>query len=169
MSELGHINLRGKVSNPEFVAAVTSVLGQGLPVDANTMTIENHRVFWLGPDEWLIVTANEDFADLLVQLRQALVQQHAAATDVSGGNIVLRLAGQGARDILAKGCTLDFHAETFPVGTCAQSGLAKANVLIGLVDEQPTYEIVVRRSFADYLGLWIQVVATELNVKYSIA
>ena len=169
LPELGHIILRGNSKNAEFVAAANATLGQELPHSANTMTSGDSRVFWLGPDEWLIVALAEDTLGLLRRLREFLSGQHASVTDMSGGQIALRLAGPGVRDVLAKGCTLDFHPHKFKVGTCAQSGLAKANVLIGLVDDQPVYEIVVRRSFAEYLVLWFRHAAREYGVNFSVA
>ncbi len=169
LPELGHIILRGNPKNAEFVAAANATLGQELPHSANTMTSGDSRVFWLGPDEWLIVALAEDTLGLLTRLREFLSGQHASVTDMSGGQIALRLAGPGVRDVLAKGCTLDFHPHKFKVGTCAQSGLAKANVLIGLVDDQPVYEIVVRRSFAEYLVLWFRHAAREYGVNFSVA
>jgi len=165
---MGHINLRGNVNNSEFVAAIRSVLGQDLPVNANTMTLDSHRVYWLGPDEWLIVTAHENTRGLVDQISRLREDQHVAVTDVSGGNILLRLVGENARDVLAKGCTLDFHPDALPVGHCAQSGLAKANMLIGYIDNQPTYEIVVRRTFSEYLCLWLQDAGAEYGVEFSV-
>ena len=165
---MGHINLRGNANDSDFVAAIRSVLGQDLPVNANTMTVDSHRVYWLGPDEWLIVTAHENMRGLVEQISRMRQGQHVAVTDVSGGNILLRLVGENARDVLAKGCTLDFHPDALPVGHCAQSGLAKANILIGHIDKQPTYEIVVRRSFSEYLCLWLQQAGAEYGVEFTV-
>ena len=154
---LGQINLRG---DPGSVSSVASqLLGEELPLTANTMRIGVRRVYWLGPDEWLIVTVAEETAGLLAQLRDAL--QQASLTDVSGGQVALRISGPNARDVLEMGCTLDFHPSEFKVGDCAQTGLAKATVLIGLIDNEPTYEILVRRSFADYLARWLRRSAGE--------
>ena len=168
LPDLGHINLRGDPMDAEFIATASSELGQELPVAPNSMSSGAHHVYWLGPNEWLIVTLLKDTQDLLVRLRESLAGQHASVTDVSGGQIALRFAGPGVRDVLAKGCTLDFRPERFVKGCCAQSGLAKANVLIGLVDDQPGYEIVIRRSFAEYLVLWLRHAAREYEVKFSV-
>ena len=126
------------------------------------------RIYWLGPNEWLVVCRISDGPDLMAGLRESLSGQHASVTDVTGGQIAMQLSGTGVRDVLAKGCTLDFHPDIFTVGNCAQSGLAKANVLIGLVDDQPTFEIVVRRSFAEYLALWLRHAAGEYRVSFSV-
>ena len=45
---------------------------------------------------------------------------------------------------------------------------AMANLLIGLVDDHPTFEIVVRRSFAEYLAFWFKHAAGEYRVRFSV-
>lgn len=163
-SGLGHLNLRGSVQDQRFVRAVEDVLGQKLPTMANTSIIDAHRVYWLGPDEWLILTGEQTLAQ---ELQKYLAGLHAAVNDLSGGQIALRVAGPHFRDILAKGCTLDFHPRVFTNGMCAQSGLAKASVLIGLLDEPDVFDIVVRRSFSDYLIRWLQHAAAEFGTTFS--
>lgn len=163
--DVDHINLRGDPDDKKFITTVKSVLGQDLPVTANTVSEGKHRIYWLGPNEWLVVT--QRVTELLPVLRESLAGQHASATDVCGAQVSMLLSGPGVTDVLAKGCTLDFHADEFGVGNCAQSGLAKASVLIGLVDDTPTFQIVVRRSFAEYLALWLRHAASEYNVRIS--
>ena len=153
--DLGHINLRGRASNAEFMQPVERALGQALPTRPNTFSADRHQVFWLGPDEWLIVTAAAEAAELAERLKQATSGTHASVNDISGGQIALMLKGAKCRDLLAKGCTLDLHPGVFTHGDCAQSGLARANVLLALVDETPTFLIVVRRSFSEYLCRWL--------------
>jgi sarcosine oxidase subunit gamma len=165
--EFGSINLRGNPQNAEFVARVASTLGQQLPVIANTMTVGSNRVFWLGPNEWQIMASAIDTPGLLARLRESLSGQHACVTDVSGGLVSLQLAGPAARDILARGCTLDLHVDKFRLGCCAQSGLAKANVLIGLIEDTPSFQIVVRRSFAEYLAQWLKAATREYGVQFT--
>ena len=167
-ANLSHINLRGSLENLEFVRGATNLLGQELPVIANTMTLGKLRIYWLGPNEWLILTSVDGSPKLVTQLREALQRQHASVTELSGGQVTMRINGPHVRDVLAKGSTLDFHPAEFEVGACAQSGLAKANILIGLIDEEPVFEIVVGRSFAEYLVLWLEHAATEYNVEFSV-
>lgn len=165
--DLGHVNLRGAATDPDFLQAVEGVLGQPLPVAPNTMSQGAHRVFWLGPDEWLVVTAAPQAVDVAPALQQATSQMHASVNDLSGGQVALLLEGARARDLLAKGCTLDLHPQVFKPGDCAQSGLAKANILIGLEEDAPTFIIVVRRSFADYLGRWLARAGQEFGIVFT--
>ena len=160
MSELkqidrAHINLRGDAQTARFINGVRSALGQELPVAANTFIEKDHRIYWLGPDEWL-VTAEPGQATLLVdKLEDALAGEHVAINDQSGGQVSLLLSGSDARDRLSRGCTLDLHPDVFSVGECAQCGLAKANVLIACIDAAPVYEIIVRRTFSEYVLRWL--------------
>ena len=167
--DLGHVNLRGNPDDADFVAAVEGVLGQSLPIAPNTVTSGRHRVFWLGPDEWLVATAAERATKIAARLQGAAVPFHAAVNDSSGSHVAILLEGSQARDILAKGCTLDLHPSVFAVGTCAQSGLAKAGVLLALLDDSPTFMIVVRRSFSDYLCRWMARAGKDSGVVFSEA
>ena len=154
--DLGHINLRGNADDSRFVEAVAEVLGQTLALRPNTLTQSEHRIYWLGPDEWQVVTAPDRVGDLLSQLEQTLAGQHVAINDISGGQVALHLSGDDVPALLAKACTLDLHPSVFDVGDCAQSGLAKANVLLGCIDAAPVYEIIIRRSFSEYLLQWLR-------------
>ena len=154
--DLGHINLRGDSRDDTFIDAVAKVLGQRLPREPNTVSIADHRVYWLGPNEWQIVVEDGRADELANGLEDAFVDRHVAVNNLSGGQVALHLTGTAVPDLLAPACTLDLHPTVFGVGECAQSGLAKANVLIGYIDATPVYEIIVRRSFSEYLLRWLR-------------
>jgi sarcosine oxidase subunit gamma len=165
---LTHINVRGNAVDQRFLAGVSKVVGVAPPIAANTFSeLEGDTVYWLGPDEWLIVSAGKPAATLEAELRTALAGSRFAVTDVSGGQTVLVLRGARIRELLAKGCPLDLHVRAFAVGQCAQTHLAKAPILIRLQDSGPAFEIVVRRSFADYLWLWLEDAAAEYGFEVS--
>ena len=86
---------------------------------------------------------------------------HVSVNDVTGGQTVITLSGPNAREVLSKGCPLDLHPLVFRPGDCAQTLLAKANVTLRCIDDTPSYELIVRRSFADYTALWLQDAALE--------
>ena len=159
------INLRGNARDESFVAAVDKALGQSLPLAPNTVASGDYRLYWLGPNEWLIHSDDEDAGTLLAKLRDALSGQSFALTDVSAGQVALQLRGEAARHVLARGCTLDFDPSVFRVGDCAQSGLAKAAALIALRDDSPCFDIFVRRSFADYVVRWLHHAGREYGLK----
>ena len=150
------VTLRGRLADPVFARAVGAALGLVLPGEANTVrTAEGVSVLWLGPSEWLVAAEAGVEGGLVRTLSGALQGAHAAVVDVSGQRARLRLAGPQALDLLAKGMTLDLDAHAFPTGRCAQTLLAKAGVLIHRLDDRPTFDLYVRRSFADYLARWL--------------
>lgn len=165
-TDVACINLRGDATDAKFCKAVEGALGQPLPLEPNTTTRGAHCVYWLGPDEWLISTGRGKREQVLVRLADSLSGLHVAVNDVTGGNVVLQLKGAQTRNLLAKGCTLDLHPSEFAVGSCAQSGLAKANVLLGLADDAPTFDVIVRRSFADYTVKWLQHAGREYGIVF---
>jgi sarcosine oxidase subunit gamma len=157
----GHINLRGDPADARFAAAAERALGAALPTAANTTRVAGDIVvYWLGPDEWLAVTPGEREREIADALRAGLEGVHAAVTPVTGGQTILVLRGAHVRDLLAKGCPFDLHASAFRAGACAQTHLAKAGVLLRPVGDDGI-EIIVRRSFADYLYKWLETAAAE--------
>ena len=111
-------------------------------VPNTTAQVDGRVVLWLGPDEWLVLGGTEaDFPDAL------------SAVDVSANRVAFELRGDGARDVLARGSSLDLDAEQFPVGACAQTLLARAEVILHRTAD--AYVIFVRPSFAPYLRAWL--------------
>lgn len=166
----GCLNLRGNPDDARFLEAAQQSLGMPLPLVANRFIEGTHRAFWLGPDEWLVVAGASadatDAAALAARLRENLAGQAHSLVDLTGGLVALRLHGPQVRDLLAKGCTLDFHPRVCKAGQCAQTSLAKASVLIATLDEAPTFELFVRASFADYLALWLDRAGREYGLQF---
>jgi sarcosine oxidase subunit gamma len=162
----GHVNLRGDPADAAFLDAVQGVLGVGLPTQPNTVA-EGDGVasLWLGPDEWLLITPPSMEARLADGLRDALGDTFAAVTDVSGGQTVITIQGPHARDVLAKGCSLDLHPRVFSPGLCAQTLVAGVGAIIRQIDEKPSYDLIVRRSLAEYLAHWLEDAAQEYGLE----
>ena len=158
------INLRADPADAEGMAPVHGEIGFDLPTDPNTVASgEGTCALWLGPDEWLITAPGGKDDGLAGRLNGVLAGHHASAVDVSDARTVIVLRGARARDVLAKGCGLDLHPRQFRPGRCAQTGLARAFVLIHQTSGAPAYDIYVDRSFAEYLWTWLEDAATEFG------
>jgi len=150
-SFIAQLVLRGNFAEDGFCNALTTVLGAPPPEAVNGVVRlgkDDAIICRLGPDECLLIS-DADAVRQLHALQQALSGQHAAVVDVSDGQIILRLKHQLAADLLSRHCPLDFHKAIFPPGSCAQSVLAKCN-LIFVRQEEDCFDLVVRRSFAEY-------------------
>ena len=156
------VNLRGNAADAAFAEAVRAVLGCALPTDANTWNEGNDcATLWLGPDEWLVVAPEGRNASLYGALHAALRSIHHAVTDVSANRTIIEISGEHARLVLAKGCPLDLHGSAFGPPQCAQTLLAKAQMILQCIDARPTFRVFVRISFAPYVGEWLLDAATE--------
>ena len=65
------------------------------------------------------------------------------------------------REALAQGCPLDLHPRAFKVGQSAGSVFFKASVWLWQTGDEPTFEVLVRRSFQNYAWEMLQRVSRE--------
>lgn len=136
--------------------ALGPTVGLDLPVKPNTVTTSGDTaILWLGPDEWLLVSDTSPAATLLPPLQAALAGRHAGLIDLGAARAVREIGGTGARDLLARGCAIDLHPRRFGPGRCAQTLLARTQILLHQTDAAPTFRLFVRPSFAAYLDLWL--------------
>ena len=123
-----------------------TLLGVPLPAPNRVATAGPRAILWLGPDEYLVVAPDgDDVAELTGE----------SVVDVSANRTTIELSGPQARDVLEKGMSIDLHPRSFGPGHCAQTLLARAQVILRQVDEKPTYHVLVRGSFAPYLADWL--------------
>ena len=162
----GLVNLRLDPKTTALKSAAEAVLGLSLPTTVgDTAEGKDAKVLTTGPDEWLIVSP--DGPAMAEKLAKTAEGKHIAVTDISENWTTIRVAGPATKALLAKGCALDFHETKFPVGHCAQSMIAKADLtIVRLEDSQdgPTYDLTVRISFAEYVWLWLEDAAREYGL-----
>lgn len=143
-------NVRGDARDREFIAAVEGAIGVRLPTKPNTVARgAEYDALWLGPDEWLIRSTEARKPELEGKLRTALGTLFASAVDVGSGYTVVEASGDRVRDVIARGCPLDLHPQVLQPGQCAQSHYFKASIVL-IPTTYDAFELVVRRSFADY-------------------
>lgn len=164
---LGHLVLRGNASDKSFNVAVQKTLFCDLPTTLQCIYKDDLSIRWISPDEWLIVCAGNKAYELEATLRKALdshtVQSHYSLCNVSGGQTLLVLSGEHARDVLMKSISYDVADCQFPVGKVVTTAFSKSQAVICRRDEN-VWELIVRRSFSDYIWRWLQDACLEFNV-----
>ncbi|MEZ0292488.1 MAG: sarcosine oxidase subunit gamma [Solirubrobacteraceae bacterium] len=155
---------RSGAPDPAGLSAAEAALGFPLPAEPNTVADAGGTdALWLGPDEWLVVSAPGSEAALEAELAEALAGL-GSVVDLSANRTAVQVAGPRARDVLAKGCALDLHPRAFGMGRCAQTLLGRAQVVLEqLADEPLTYGLLVRNSFAAYVATWLLAAAEEFS------
>ena len=165
-ADLSIVNLRGNAEETAFREGAARAMGVALPLKPCTIS-ENGlvRVVWVGPDDWFIVGPSGQPEAIALRLREALSGMHHAVTDVSSGYRVLQLSGRPVRDVLAQGCPLDLHPRAFERGACAGSHFFKASIWLWQTDEAPVYELLVVRSYMDYVWLMLERACAECGLQ----
>ncbi|MEU9435001.1 sarcosine oxidase subunit gamma family protein [Streptomyces sp. NPDC048252] len=159
---LAQLNVRLDAKSPA-ADAVGLALGLQLPLEPDTVVRGGDlRAVWLGPDEWLVVGLPGTRRDLESRIRAAAGDAPVSVTDVSAQRTTVLVGGPRARDLLSHGCRLDLHPRAFGPGRCAQTTLARTQVVLVARDEPGAgFWVLVRSSFADHLTNWLLDAAVE--------
>jgi sarcosine oxidase, subunit gamma len=162
---MGYLNLRGDPAELDFVERVRKGTNIDLPEVPNTShSSKGISALWLGPHEWLVLVAPGLEIEIQSLLHAVLTNRNYAITDITSGNTSMTLTGVHARELLARGCSIDLHDRLFPPGSCVQTYVAKASVLLWNPDDSSRLDLIARRSFAEYLALWLQDAGSEFGL-----
>jgi sarcosine oxidase subunit gamma len=118
-------------------------------------------VLWLGPDEWLLISAEHRADETAAALAAALAGLAHALVDVSHRQVALEVSGADAPALLASGCPLDLETQAFPVGMCTRTLLAKAEIVLWRTRAE-AFRLEVWRSFAPYVSAFLAEAARGL-------
>lgn len=127
--------------------AAKAVFGAALPSTPRRVVGQGIAFLWSGPDRWLAVASERHSEALAVDLAKAFGDL-ASLTAQGDGRAVIWIGGARAREVLAKMVGIDLHPRSFRVDDTAITGAAHVEVQIWQIDDRPSYEIALFRSFA---------------------
>jgi sarcosine oxidase, subunit gamma len=160
---VSQVDLRADPSDADLMHRLATALGFALPVAPNTVSSHgDQRALWLGPYEWLVVGPDGQRENLEQALRHSLDDALSSIVDVSGNRTVVEIRGVKALDVLAFGVSIDLDARSFSPDHCAQTLLAKAQVIIER-REKSAFHLYGRTSFASYVADWLLDAAANLR------
>ena len=109
---------------------------QNSQVNSNKQT----RILWSGPRTWLILSNKENAIDLV---KSNCNEADFAITDISHSRAVIQIKGFQAKEVLKKGCPINFNE--FTLNKCAGTVF-----VVDLVSDNPdTFNILTLRSFTE--------------------
>ncbi len=150
IADRGMIDLRGSAADKKFMAAAKKVLGLDLPkAPRSSASWGDVKALWLSIDQWLILCPRAKANELTAALVAELGSIHSLAVNISDMRAVLRLEGEGVREVLLKGSSLDLLSEDYAPGTVRRMRFAEIAALLHVV-EDTVFDIYVFRSYADY-------------------
>lgn len=140
-----------------------SLNGRELPCEVGATLPGPIRALCLAPGRWMLVSEEETPATIAGRFAAEVAAQGAVLIDATDGIGVLSIRGPLARDVLSKGCGLDFHPGAFPGGRCARTRFAQMAVIIEHIDDAPSFRLYVARSYLRFLTDWIADAAVEFQ------
>ena len=150
ISTRGMIDLRDSTADKKFMAAAKGLLGLDLPkAPRESVAFGDIKALWLSPDQWLILCNRDNAPALTAKLSDALAGIHALAVDVSDMRCIIRIEGEGAREVMMKGSSLDFTDAEFEPGYVRRIRFAEIAALFNIVEEN-VIDLYVFRSYAHY-------------------
>ena len=103
------------------------------------------RILWSGPNTWLVISRKENIVEII---KGTCSSENFAATDISHSRAVIQIKGLQAKEILKKGCPLNFNE--FEKNNCAGTVFHGINIVVVLVDNDPdTFNLLTLRSFGE--------------------
>lgn len=145
--------LRADVADAAFLKAVKQTLGLTLSLAVGEVShAEEKRIFWLGPDMWLLLvppSGATDVAQALTKLTARFL--HASNVETTETRVWLSLEGSKARATLMRLMSRDLRDTAFPIGACAGARLGPLHVLLERTGED-AYLIAGSTSSAEFLA-----------------
>lgn len=136
---------------PDMVWRVGDMLGLALPGPLGSVQAGSVLALWTAPSEWLLVGLDPKGATDRLGACDAL--WHVA--DVTEGLTHIAITGTAARDLIAKGCSLDLHPRAMIPGQIAGTVLAQIDLLIHKVEED-RFDLFCDCSWAGHIIAWLE-------------
>src|SRR5262249_35894670 len=142
--------------------AIREAFGLDVPGTPRRVAAGPVAFTWAGPGHWLASARDREGHVFEAQLRSTL-SGLASISNQSDGRTVIRLSGPKAREALAKGVPIDLHPRAFAPGDTAVTTVAYIGVHLWQLDDIPTYEFAVFRSFGAAFWQWLVDASAEFG------
>ena len=120
--------------------------GLGFPMENSKVESNKEtRILWSAPRTWFIISKKEN---IINNIKEKCTDENFAITDISHSRAVIQIKGFQAKDILKKGCPLNFNE--FENNNCAGTVFHGINIVVDFVGKNPdTFNLLTLRSFGE--------------------
>ena len=148
ISELKDLTIFQIVQYKNSKTELKSIDVDGLEISSENSKVsanKNTRIIWIAPRTWLIMSKKED---IVKNINKNCDKENFAITDISHSRAVIQIKGIQAKEILKKGCPINFNE--FEKNNCAGSVFHGITIVIDCVDDNPqTFNLITLRSFGE--------------------
>ena len=117
------------------------------------------RILWSAPSTWLVISRKKNIDETI---KEQCNSENFGITDISHSRAVIQIKGLQAKEILKKGCPLNFNE--FEKNNCAGTVFHGITIVIDFVDHNPdTFNLFTLRSFGESFYYHITDAALEFG------
>ncbi|MBN3786546.1 sarcosine oxidase subunit gamma family protein [Burkholderia sp. Ac-20353] len=156
----GIIRLQGRTDDPEFRASVSATVSVQLPLAETFSPGADVELAWVGPNEYLCFCPLDAEERTFSALTAALAGQFATATLYSDSRVCFLITGTDATAFLAKGCSIDMHPASFPVGRVVTTRFADLPAMV-MHRNEGEFVVYFDVSYIEFALKWILDAAEE--------
>ena len=103
------------------------------------------RILWSGPKTWLVISEKEN---LIQNIEENFNKTDFSITDISHSRAVIKIQGKKAKEVLKKGCPINFNE--FNSNKCVSTIFNGITVVVDSVSDNPnTFNLLTLRSFGE--------------------
>ena len=126
---------------------------RGIQIDGLTFSLQSPkvssnketRILWSAPNTWLVISRKKNIVEIT---KEKCDSDNFAITDISHSRAIIQIKGLQAKDILKKGCPLNFNE--FENNNCAGTVFHGINIVVDFVGSNPDkFNLFTLRSFGE--------------------
>ena len=148
ISEAKDLTIVQTVQYKKSKVQLNSVLVDGLEFPVQNSKVSSNketRILWNAPNTWLVISRKENIAEII---KKTCNGENFAVTDISHSRAVIQIKGPQAKEILKKGCPLNFNE--FEKNNCGGTVFHGINIVVDFIDNDPdTFNLLTLRSFGE--------------------
>lgn len=146
------------------LSALETALGIPLPTTPRRSTrghygTEPRQALWMSPDQWLILLSPDRVAEALNSLAEAreIIDANLMATDMSSARSIIRLHGDGVREVLMKAIAVDFLPPAFSPGDVRRCAFSNIAAMVYCRSDTPDeFDLYFFRSYTAFALAWLR-------------
>ena len=113
--------------------------------NSKVLSNKETRILWSAPSTWLVISRKENIDETI---KEHCNSENFGITNISHSRAVIQIKGIQVKEILKKGCPLNFNE--FEKNNCAGSIFHGINIVVDFVDNDPdTFDLLTLRSFGE--------------------
>ena len=148
ISEVKNLSIIQIVQYKRSKVQLNSIQIDGLEFSLQSPKVSSNketRILWSAPSTWLVISRRENIVEII---KEKCNSDNFAITDISHSRAIIQIKGFQAKDVLKKGCSINFNE--FENNNCAGTVFHGINIVVDFVGNNPdTFNLLTLRSFGE--------------------